>query len=167
VLGGSSQSEVVDEPSICRFPLFFTTNLRSLNFVLSNETGADNAARQRRNKRFFHECECGENERELVMRYYGLNIFTPRPELTPWQLASWPYSSPLALAIGRAPLPSSPPFYAMSTSSRHRPASPPSTVSLNHTASTSARSFRRPPPPVTSVVTSPREHISSTLVLQS
>ncbi|KDR85106.1 hypothetical protein GALMADRAFT_53655 [Galerina marginata CBS 339.88] len=41
----------------------------------------------------------------------------------------------------------------MSTSSRHRPPSLPSTTSLNH--ATSLRSFRRPPPPVTTVVTSP------------
>ncbi|KIM48110.1 hypothetical protein M413DRAFT_221740 [Hebeloma cylindrosporum] len=41
----------------------------------------------------------------------------------------------------------------MSTSSRQRPPSFPSTVSL--TNATSLRSFRRPPPPVTTVVTSP------------
>ncbi|CAA7266551.1 unnamed protein product [Cyclocybe aegerita] len=41
----------------------------------------------------------------------------------------------------------------MSTSPRQRPPSLPSTVSLNH--ATSLRSFRRPPPPVTAVVTSP------------
>ncbi|KAF9569680.1 hypothetical protein CPC08DRAFT_701580 [Agrocybe pediades] len=41
----------------------------------------------------------------------------------------------------------------MSTSSKHRPPSLPSTASLNQP--TSLRSFRRPPPPVTTVVTSP------------
>ncbi|KAH9486813.1 hypothetical protein JR316_0000878 [Psilocybe cubensis] len=42
----------------------------------------------------------------------------------------------------------------MSTSSRIPPPSLPSTTSLNH--NTSLRSFHRPPPPITTVVTSPR-----------